>query len=109
MQKIPVNKFLYRGLFVVTVLLMLACTEQAPTVQLTPEDYPESDSEAATLYLSKCGECHAAPLPAIHPAGQWPGVVQRMQFRMTSKAMPELNDYERDTIVRYLQKHAGEE
>lgn len=110
MQNTPVNKCLINSFAILAVVLsLLACTEQAPTVQLTVEDYPEYDSDAARLYLTKCGDCHAAPLPSIHPASQWPGVVQRMQFRMTSKAMRELNDYERETIVGYLQKHAGKE
>ena len=100
------NHFKIVWLIVFLGLTLVACTDQNTSVPLTASDYPESGSEQAQLYLAKCGECHAAPLPKIHTVLQWPGVVQRMQFRMTSKAMPALNKYEMDTIVSYLQKHA---
>lgn len=85
---------------------LIACTDQSSNIPLTSSDYPESETEQAVLYITKCGECHAAPLPKIHTAKQWPGVVQRMQFRMTSKAMPGLNEYDKAAIIGYLQKHA---
>lgn len=107
MRKNPNNiSFKQIGIFLVSILVATACTDQGASVPLTASDYPESASEQVQLYLTKCGECHAAPLPKIHTARQWPGVVQRMQFRMTSKAMPKLNKYEMNTIVNYLQKHA---
>lgn len=94
------------AIILIVILAVVACTDQGNTVPLTASDYPESDSEPAKLYIAKCGECHAAPLPEIHTVNQWPGVVQRMQFRMTSKAMRELDKYELKMIVEYLQKHA---
>jgi len=100
------TKFGYATFLAVSLLVLFACTSQDSTVPLTAKDYPESGSEQAVLYLTKCSECHAAPLPSIHTARQWPGVVQRMQFRMTSKAMPALSNDELANIVSYLQKHA---
>lgn len=100
------NKLVTIWLLVSPIFLLVACTDQSKTVSLTASDYPESGSEQAVLYLTKCGECHAAPLPKIHAAEEWPGVVQRMQFRMTSKAMPALNKQDIASIVDYLQRHA---
>lgn len=71
-----------------------------------PLKYPEPDSPAAQLYIEKCSDCHAAPLPGIHLSSRWPGIVQRMQQRMTSKAIRPLNKTDVATIVEYLQKHA---
>ena len=100
------NYFTNIGTILITVMAVAACTDQGASVPLTASDYPESNTEPAKLYIAKCGECHAAPLPKIHTVKQWPGVVQRMQFRMTSKAMRELNKHEFNMIVEYLQKHA---
>lgn len=95
-----------RLLLYVSLSYLAACSDQAPSKQLTASDYPEANSEITKLYLEKCGGCHAAPLPNIHAEKQWMGVVQRMQFRMTSKAMQPLRDHELTAIVEYLQKHA---
>ena len=109
MLKMRISKLINYWLLLIPVFFMVACTDQGATVPLTASDYPESGTEQAVLYMTKCGECHAAPLPGIHTAKQWPGVVQRMQFRMTSKAMPSLNKQEMVIIVGYLQKHAKKE
>ena len=101
----------YLNIFISMLLVAVfsvACTEKDASVPLTASDYPENGTEHFQLYLTKCGECHAAPLPKIHTARQWLSVVQRMQFRMTSKAIPPLNKYEMDSIVNYLQKHASD-
>ncbi len=90
------------------IVILVSCGEQTTPTPLTASDYPENGSEHFQLYLTKCGECHAAPLPKIHTARQWLSVVQRMQFRMTSKAIPALNENEMGAIVNYLQKHASD-
>ena len=97
------NYFLYVAFF---IGLLTACSEQLSSVPLQKSDYPDYDTEPAKLYLAKCGGCHVAPLPKIHTARQWLSVVQRMQQRMTSKAVPVLNKNEMADIVGYLQKHA---
>lgn len=103
----PVTRILKPGLVIVFLIGMLvSCSDQTTSVPLTLNDYPESNSEQVSLYISKCGECHAAPLPTMHTDNEWPGVVQRMQFRRTSKAMLELSAQELQIIVGYLQKHA---
>lgn len=104
-----INNLLAAGFALLVAILVVACSEQNTATTLTVSDYPESDSPEAKLYLEKCGSCHAAPLPTIHPEKQWFGVVQRMQFRMTSKAIRPLTKQELDTIVGYLQKHAAKE
>jgi len=103
------NNFRYFRVVVFLIfltVLVAACGDADTSKPLTLADYPDSGSAELTLYMSKCGECHAAPLPTIHTEKQWPGVVQRMQFRLTSKAMPPLSKQELQTIVDYLQKHA---
>ncbi|WP_455223177.1 hypothetical protein, partial [Kaarinaea lacus] len=72
-----------------------------PQVQLS--DYPEHESEAAILYVSKCSGCHAAPLPKIHEADQWPGIVRRMDMRMANKAIQPPSAEDTAVIISYLQ------
>ena len=102
------------NLFLVGCVLLVAgflssCADQQPAEKLTLQDYPEANTETAKLYVEKCGSCHAAPLPTIHSKKQWFGVVQRMQFRMTNKAIKPLNEQELETIIGYLEKHAPKE
>jgi mono/diheme cytochrome c family protein len=99
---IRLNYFLYLAI----IINLIACSEQSSSVQLQKSDYPDYNTDAAKLYLTKCSECHGAPLPEIHTARQWLSVVQRMQYRMTSKAMPGLNKHEMAEIVGYLESNA---
>lgn len=108
-KNLPTNKLIVIAGVVFLVYLLEACAEQDPTARLTVNDYPESNSGTTKLYLEKCGSCHAAPLPSIHTEKQWFGVVQRMQLRMTNKAIKPLDKQQLRTIVEYLQKYARKE
>jgi len=89
-------------LFLVLLILLTSCNRE-PGEKLV---YPEPDSTQAQLYLLKCGECHAAPLPTAHIAITWVRVIERMQYRMISKKIAPLNDDEKASILEYLQKYA---
>ncbi|WP_455210591.1 hypothetical protein [Kaarinaea lacus] len=71
-----------------------------------PKSYPDSNSPQALLYVDKCGQCHAAPLPSAHSANIWPSVLDRMQVRMKTKHVPPLTRQEMSIILGYLQQHA---
>lgn len=71
-----------------------------------PRKYPDSDSPQAQLYVEKCSQCHAAPLPNVHSATIWPSVLDRMQLRMKTKYVPPLTRQEMSIILGYLQQHA---
>jgi hypothetical protein len=88
-------------------LLFTGCADDQDSQPLQLSDYPEHESAEAKLYISKCSGCHAAPLPKIHVAEQWPGVVQRMEMRMNNKAIKPPSSQETELIVGYLQKHAS--
>jgi len=84
------------------MILLIACNRE----QQKSLVYPEADSEQALLYVSKCGECHAAPLTTAHTAEMWVPVIDRMQYRMISKKIFPLNEDDKAIILKYLQKHA---
>ncbi len=73
----------------------------------TVVDYPEANTEAGALYLTKCGHCHVAPSPGLHTERGWFTAVQRMQVRMRSQGVPPLDKAELGVVLDYLQRHAG--
>lgn len=103
-NRIPVNKLLTGGLF---ITLLSACGDKGG--QETKPVLPDSQSQAALLYVEKCSACHTVPLPSKHTARLWPSVLQRMQMRMKSKGVQKLSRDELALLLDYLQKHAKSE
>ena len=54
--------------------------------------------QGRTLYVSRCGSCHALKRPSELPAQQWETEVTEMR----SKNGVKLSDAEAQAIVRYL-------
>ncbi len=73
----------------------------------TKEKLPEPGGDAATLYAKTCSHCHALPSPGQHTAAQWPAVVERMRERMKSMQQKDITDKQAETIIKYLQRSAG--
>jgi cytochrome c5 len=92
-------------LFLVTILLCVACGSGNESSNATIQ-YPDADSQAARLYVKICGQCHAAPLPTIHDASVWPGVLQRMQMHMVQKSITPPDKNQLGIILTYLQSNA---
>lgn len=91
-------------LYVVAGLCLCGCQ-----LDVEPMDYrrlPEFPSAEVSLYIEKCGDCHAAPMPTTHIGKEWPGVLNRMDFRMTSQKMMALTPADSAVILRYLQRNA---
>ena len=84
----------------------------------TPQMLPEPRSRGAQLTQRYCVQCHNLANPAMHDAGRWPGVIERMVPRMEGKGnmgklmaemmvgveAPPLE--ETQSIVAYHRKHA---
>jgi cytochrome c2 len=79
---------------------------------------PEPRSEGARLTLRYCVQCHNLANPAMHHAGKWPGIVERMVLRMEGRGnlgvlMSEMmagvkapSEEETRVIVAYLRRQA---
>ena len=79
---------------------------------------PEPRSRGAQLTLRYCVQCHNLANPAMHHAGKWPGVVERMVLRMQGRGnlgalMEEMmagvkapSEEETGALVAYLRRHA---
>lgn len=72
---------------------------------------PEADSSGARLVSTYCGQCHAAPSPTLHTAGEWAEVTQRMRGHIGEQAasgssilVPSTADL--DALTEYMGKHA---
>ena len=65
------------------------------------------------MFAQACSQCHALPDPASHAAGDWPGVVQRMQGYMQwmnrvagGRSDPREPQLRPAAITAFLQRHA---
>lgn len=72
-----------------------------------PAKLPDAGSPAAQLYVSKCGNCHAAYNPHEMTAAMWETQVPMMEVKMQSAGMPTLTSDEREAILEYLKRNAG--
>ena len=83
-------------------LVLSACDVSLPP----PPPLPDAESPAAQLMANRCGRCHGAPNPALHPASEWSNVVFRMQKHMAQKGLQALTPDEHFVLLEYLRKHA---
>jgi cytochrome c5 len=88
------------------VLLGGAAALLAAACAAAPTPLPEADSEDARVYVQRCGACHSVPAPGRHTAAEWDRMLVLMDARMAQRAMPPLEDHERDRIRAYLARHA---
>lgn len=83
-----------------------------------PAMLPEPGSEGAKLTQRYCVQCHNLANPAMHDAGKWPAIVDRMVVRMQGRGnlgrlMSEMmagvvapGDEDRQRLIAYLRRHA---
>jgi hypothetical protein len=95
---------LIRLFFILTILLLMACSDEQNVSILS---YPEPESAGATVLKKRCANCHAAPPPVSRSAQEWLSILYRMQDRMQTKHIEPLDKHEFSTLRAYLQKHAG--
>jgi len=69
----------------------------------------DAGSPGAERYKTVCNRCHVLPDPALHTAGEWPDVVERMRRNMKVMGKPAITDDERTEIADYLKRHARPE
>ena len=69
-------------------------------------DLPEPKSEAAQLYIRRCGGCHRLYPPNVMTAATWDAMLQRMQGEMRRRGFPPLDKIETRTLRAYLHRYA---
>jgi hypothetical protein len=70
---------------------------------------PEQDSYAGQLYLRQCGQCHAPYNPHAMTAAMWEIEVPKMEDRMRQTRLPPLEAAQKQTILEYLERNAGQQ
>jgi mono/diheme cytochrome c family protein len=70
---------------------------------------PDEGSDAAQLYLNRCGQCHQAYNPSQMTAAMWAVQVDLMQARMKQTGLAPLTPDQRKTILEYLSSNAGKQ
>jgi len=70
---------------------------------------PDQGSEAAQLYVKRCGFCHQPYQPSLMTAEMWRTQVDLMQGRIKQIGIAPLSPDERKTIIDYLSSHAGKQ
>lgn len=88
---------------------------------IEPRQLPEPQSDGARLTARFCVQCHYLPNPAMHTAARWPGVTERMVWRMRGEGnlgrimkdmMTDLqapSSAEVATLNAYLERHSQTE
>lgn len=71
-------------------------------------DLPEPESAAARLYAARCDGCHRVFPPQTLKSAMWEIQVERMQGEMVRRGVPPLTGEEKQLILDYLRRHAGD-
>jgi len=64
---------------------------------------------APAVYVEVCGDCHAAPDPALYPSSAWPAVFARMAGHRAAMGRTPLDPLEATGVLGYLSEHAAPE
>ena len=82
-----------------SVVIVLAACHARPL--------PEADSDAARTYVQRCGQCHRAYDPRAMTGAMWQTQVELMDTKIRQAGMAPLTANQRDIILDYLTRNAG--
>ena len=70
---------------------------------------PEQDSYAGQLYVRQCGQCHSPYNPHAMTAAMWEIEVPKMEENIRKAGLPALQPEQKQTIIEYLDRNAGQQ
>lgn len=91
---------------IVLALAALACAALAGCKQ---QPLPEQDSYAGQLYLRRCGQCHQPYNPHALTAAMWEVQIPKMEEKISQAGLPPLEAAQKQAILDYLQRNAGQQ
>lgn len=59
-------------------------------------------------FVHRCSACHQPPAPRQHTRAEWERVVRRMTQHVDSAGLLPLSALDRQQILRFLSRHAGD-
>ena len=80
----------------------------AATLASCSPSLPEDGTPDATLYAARCSGCHVPHQPHTLTAKMWEVQVQRMDSKIRSAGRQPPTPDERDKILAYLKRNAGQ-
>lgn len=83
-----------------------AYLQQHALTAINPSRYPDLGQPDGQAYLAACGQCHAAPDPAQHPAAEWPAIAARMHHYFTPMARQPPDPATWQQALAYLAQHS---
>ena len=96
-----------------TLFLLAGCGQSSsPTaaandgVQKLLAGLPESDSDAAKIFVRRCNICHLRPQPTAFDAATWPKVIGLMKRKMANLGVPLPPAQDEAIILDYLRRNA---
>ena len=72
-----------------------------------PEELAVGPPADRPVFGTACADCHALPSPRLHPPGEWPSVVARMDANRRQMDKPELTPEDRAAVLRFLLAASG--
>lgn len=82
---------------------LLAYLRQYAMEPATPAELAAGKPADRAAFEGLCARCHAPPSPSMHPPERWPGIVARMQANMQLMDVEQLDEQQREAVVRFLQ------
>jgi hypothetical protein len=70
---------------------------------------PEQDSYAGQLYARRCGQCHQPYNPHAMTAAMWEVQVPKMDDKIRQAGLPALDAAQKQVILEYLERNAGQQ
>jgi|HubBroStandDraft_1064217.scaffolds.fasta_scaffold702438_2 hypothetical protein len=70
---------------------------------------PEQDTYAGQLYMRRCGQCHQPYNPHAMTAAMWDVQVPKMEEKILQAGLPPLETAQKQTILDYLERNAGQQ
>ncbi len=70
---------------------------------------PEQDSYAGQLYMRQCGQCHSPYNPHSMTSAMWEIEVPKMEENIRKAGLPALQPEQKQTIIDYLARNAGQQ
>ncbi|MFQ5351659.1 MAG: cytochrome C [Candidatus Binatia bacterium] len=69
---------------------------------------PEQGSADNTLYRERCGTCHDPYHPGLMTEAMWKIMYARMEIEIETQGFPRITAEERDRLLKYLARNAGQ-
>jgi len=94
-------------LFGLLPVFLMGCNQETPSTSVAA--YPDQGSKNFKQFARQCSACHRPPMPDLHTALAWEGVVSLMQQHRVQQGLGAMKADEKQQVLDYLRRHSGQE